>query len=300
MHIIKVLSKYQNGNYQVSIFSDGTKIRRTEEGAFLPFFPESIDMKITNCCDKECPMCHENSKTDGRHGNINHPFIKTLHAGTEVAIGGGNPLEHPDLLLFLNVLKEKGVIANMTINQDHLFANLVFIEKLIAEQLIYGLGISVTSPDQQLAIFCQKHKNAVLHLIAGYHDLKIFKSLSSKRLKILILGYKQYGRGKKYYSQLIEENINLLEKEIISLSEDFKIISFDNLALEQLKIKDKVSKKIWEKHYMGDDGQYTMYIDLVDEKFALNSTTQEREPIMDNVEAMFAIIRTKKLTPPIL
>lgn len=298
MKIINLLKKYQNGNYQVSIFSDGTKIRRTEENEFIPSFPESIDLKITNCCDKGCPMCHENSKSDGKHGNINHPFINSLQAGTELAIGGGNPLEHPDLLSFLTKLKEKGIIANMTVNQDHLFANLSLIEKMISEKLIYGLGISVTSPDLPLISFCQKHDNAVLHLIAGYHELDVFRNLGNKGINILILGYKQFGRGKKYYSPQIQMNIDSLEKEISNLASDFKIVSFDNLSLEQLKIKSKVSEEVWKNHYMGGDGQYTMYIDLVDEKFASSSTSENRYAILDNIQDMFSFIRRKTLGQP--
>ena len=54
------------------------------------------------------------------------------------------------------------------------------------------------------------------------------------------------------------------------LSLSFKVLSFDNLALEQLNIKKYVSPEDWKTHYMGDDGSFTMYIDLVKEEFAKN------------------------------
>lgn len=43
-----LLSKYNNGNYTVEIYNDGTKIRETKEEDFIASFPENIDLKITN------------------------------------------------------------------------------------------------------------------------------------------------------------------------------------------------------------------------------------------------------------
>ena len=121
-----LIGDYNNGNYNIRIYDDGTKIKETlnpDDNEFNANFSESIDLKITNKCDMRCPMCHENSTIDGLHGNLNAFFINTLHPYTEVAIGGGNPLEHPDLKRFLIKLKKKNVIANMTINQIHFMNN---------------------------------------------------------------------------------------------------------------------------------------------------------------------------------
>lgn len=86
---MKLLGTYKNGNYITSIFNDGTKIRTTNDDEFIAAFPENIDCKITNYCDKGCPMCHENSTVNGKHGDIlNVKFIKSLHPYTEMAIGG--------------------------------------------------------------------------------------------------------------------------------------------------------------------------------------------------------------------
>ena len=45
------IAKYKNGNYYVRLFDDGTKERFTLEDEFIPSFPESIDLKITDYCD---------------------------------------------------------------------------------------------------------------------------------------------------------------------------------------------------------------------------------------------------------
>ena len=103
-----LLGEYNNGNYFIKIFSDGTKIRETDEDVFISSFPECIDLKITNCCDLGCKYCHEDSNINGKHGDIlNAEFINTIKPYTEIACGGGNALSHPDLIPFLIKLKEE-------------------------------------------------------------------------------------------------------------------------------------------------------------------------------------------------
>ena len=72
---MKLIGSYFNGNSRVSIYDDGTKIRETDDDEFDEVFPENIDLKITNRCDMSCPMCHENSYSEGEHGELNAPFI---------------------------------------------------------------------------------------------------------------------------------------------------------------------------------------------------------------------------------
>ncbi|MCK9470133.1 MAG: polymorphic toxin-type HINT domain-containing protein [Bacilli bacterium] len=54
---MKLLGKYKNGNYTVTLFSDGTKIRENDLDHFRADFPESMDLKITNKCDMGCIFC---------------------------------------------------------------------------------------------------------------------------------------------------------------------------------------------------------------------------------------------------
>ena len=54
---MKLLGRYKNGNYTVSIYSDGTKIRENNLDTFEPDTIESMDIKITDRCDKGCEFC---------------------------------------------------------------------------------------------------------------------------------------------------------------------------------------------------------------------------------------------------
>lgn len=287
-----LLYKYQNGNYIVTIYNDGTKIRFTNDDEFYPEFPESIDLKITNYCDLLCPMCHENSNKEGVHANLNHPFLNTLKKGTELAIGGGNPLAHPYLNSFLEKMKNQGIISIITINQFHLNIYQRKLEELINKNLIYGIGISVTKDAfiEDIINLNKKYNNIVIHIIAGVTPYSVIEKLFDKNIKLLILGYKKIGRGKSFYSEEIENNINKIENNILNLSKHFKLISFDNLAIKQLKMEQKI--KNFKNLYMGDDGEFTMYIDLVKNNYSISSTSNIRYDMEDTIEKMFKKIRS--------
>ena len=279
----KLLSKYRNGNYNVAIFDDGTKIRYNDLDCLIPEFPESMDMKISNYCPFNCPMCHEKSSEDGEYGKIlHHPFIKTLHSGTELALGGGAVTYHPDLIPFLEELKEQGVLPSITINQREWEETK--IDYLINNQLIYGLGVSFTNVDDEVWDKILSYPNAVVHLIAGYHSRDVFEYFANKGAKILILGYKNWGRGEHYfknYSNQIMVRMRELKEILPTLFTRCKVVSFDNLSIKQLDIRTVIGEEKWKEFYMGDDGQYTMYVDMVKQECAKSSTSPDRFPLSE-------------------
>lgn len=296
---MNLLAIYKNGNYRVRIYDDGTKIKETildEDDELIAEFPESIDLKITNKCDMNCPMCHENSHRDGEHGDITLDFIKTIHPYTEVAIGGGNPLEHPDLLNLLTILKENKVIVNMTINQLHYMNNRVLIENLLRDKLIYGLGVSYSHYDNKFIKCIKKNSNIVLHVIAGMISIDELEKLYDKNLKLLILGYKKFRKGESLYYSYINEciinrKINTLKIYLPEIIKHFEVVSFDNLGITQLNVKSILSNNEWNNFYQGDDGSHTFYIDMVERKFAKNSISTNRYDILNNVDDMFHKLR---------
>ena len=294
----KLIGTYKNGNYTVAIFDDGTKIRRTNDDEFIPSFSESIDFKITNYCDAGCAYCHENSTKNGLHGDImNMKFIDTLHPYTEIAHGGGDPLSHPDLIPFLKKLKSKRVIANITVNQKHFMEKQDFVKSLVDRGLISGLGVSLVDPNKEFIDTLVKYPNAVLHIINGVHSATDLDQLRGKGIKILILGYKVLRRGESFYDSfedVIENSKLSIKEDLPNLINDFNVVSFDNLAIKQLGIKEFLTDEEWDEFYMGNDGFVTYFIDGVNEEFALSSTSLIRHKLLDSIDDMFEVIRTKK------
>ena len=295
--MLKLLGVYKNGNYTVKILSDGTKIRETEDDEFIPSFAENCDCKITDKCDGGCPFCYEGCTPNGKHGDIlNYKFLDTLHPYTELAING-NDMSHPDLILFLEKLKEKKVIANLTVNQIHFERHQSLIRKLVDDKLIYGLGISLREPTEEFISLVKTYPNAVIHVINGILSPSDVEMLSDNNLKMLILGYKQLRRGVDWFNKESKDIIikqNWLKENLKDILSHFKVVSFDNLAITQLDVKRLMSEEDWNEFYMGDDGNYTFYIDMVDGTFGKNSLATVRYPIMDSIDKMFQKILNDK------
>lgn len=291
-----LLGRYKNGNFVTTILSDGTKIRETKDDEFIPSFAENMDVKICNYCDMGCKFCHEDSSLHGKFGDIlNEKFINTLHPYQEIAIGGGDVTSHPDLIPFLQKLKERKVIANMTVNQIHFEKKHELIKKLVDEKLIYGLGVSLVNPTKHFIELIKQYPNAVIHVINGVLKPSDIKALENNNLKMLILGYKHLRRGNEYFEEEqndIETKQQWLYENLEDIIQKFKVVSFDNLAIEQLDVKRLLTQEEWDEFYMGRDSEFTYYIDMVEKKFAKSSTApfNKRYDLLDSVDDMFKVI----------
>jgi MoaA/NifB/PqqE/SkfB family radical SAM enzyme len=293
--IDKILYKYKNGNTEVTILEDGTKIRQFEGNPNI-VHPESLDCKITDYCDLGCPFCHENSTTKGKHANLIRLMkeLVFLPPGVELAIGGGNPLSHPDLEDFLIELSNRGIIPNLTVNSKHVKQYIELIERLQKTNYIYGLGISVNTPEDIEEISLIKDKsNVVIHLIIGVVTPDIINKLKEVGFeKVLLLGYKDFGRGIKFRNEYVDKNIKTWYQELIKYLGK-STISFDNLAIEQLHLKRLLTEKAWNEFYMGDDFTFTMYIDAVKQEYAPTSRSNDRASFKDY--SLLEYFQTNKL-----
>jgi hypothetical protein len=224
--------------------------------------------------------CHESSTIEGKHATVEsiQHALQDLPAGVELAIGGGNPLDHPDLIEVLMWMRERGFIPNITINQGHLKQHASLIEYLIRDKLVYGVGVSITSRNMKLLdIPMDISKNVVFHVIAGVNPIEILDDLLIRysEPKVLVLGYKRFGRGVAAWSQETQEGINDWYKRLRRYIGRIHM-SFDNLALEQLEVRRHFTQEGWERFYMGDDFTFTMYIDAVKQQYAPTSRSDDR------------------------
>lgn len=283
-----MMIKYKNGNVNVSIDTDtGTKIREWEGNQCVEF-PESLDVKITNKCDLNCPYCHENSVSDGKECDIDKLLnkISCLPRGIELAIGGGNPLSHPRIYELLTKCKNEGYLCSITINQIHLNDSEYFfmLRDMIRKDLIHGIGVSLKYVKVMMdnINYLEKYSdNVVIHTIAGVNTVDQIEEISKKLyyVKLLILGYKDFGRGKKFMkdnSDEVKSNISNWESNLSRLFNMCKVVSFDNLSVQQLNVRSKIPDEEWNKRYMGDDFTISMYIDAVEGKFAQTSRSENR------------------------
>lgn len=297
----ELLTEYENGNYKVKIYSDGTKIRTSSDDFFSPSFPESIDVNISNECWSDCPFCYQNCTFNGKVANFKDPEVEivlnSLKPGMEVAVNfnsdPGTTLgsNFNCLCAFLKICKEKGAIANATTNLKSLsFNRISAIKKLQEEGLLHGIGISVSSVllfkevQKAVAVYSQL-RNVVFHVIVGLFDNDIYDMLSMLKdlggdgvaMRTLFLGYKNLRRSplaKEYkhkYATSINSNTTWLKNHIKTIMEEIDVVAFDNLAIKQLDMRKIVNDSEWNRDYMGDDGEFTMYVDLVSKTYAVSS-----------------------------
>lgn len=296
------LVKYNNGNYMVTLdLETGTMIRYSKDNELRPEFPDSMDVKITNKCDRGCPWCHERSTASGAEADYEEliHFIDNLPPYTQLALGGGNVLSYPHLQDFLTECKKRHLVPSITVNQKHLKEQAMEVWYLAKQKLVYGIGISLENPNEKLIQSLNSMPNAVVHVIAGIISISQLRTLAHQGFKILILGYKDFGRGKDFLDDNMlpmVKKLQELRKYLPEMIADkwFKNISFDNLALEQLKVKNLLPQKEWDRFYMGDDGTATMYVDMVKKEFAKSSTSDIRHPLKEDVRDMLEVIHEER------
>jgi hypothetical protein len=276
-----------------------------------PEYPESIDVKITDYCENNCKYCHESASPDGNYCDFEdfERLIQMIYGHTlEIAIGGGNPLVHPDFFKMIQYAKRWYLIPNFTV-KDKDWLN--FLRHDATKEKIellkdVGIGISVSniSTVRKLLSYTDKITEEffgryvtvlyyTFHVINQVHSTKFVKRLVKVLREyymwlpqILVLGYKEIGRGKEYKGRVKPLDV----KELLELD---ATIMFDDLAIEQLNVKQYISKEDWDKYYAGRDGEFTMYIDLVNKQFAKSSATEERYDMakFNYITEMFDFLR---------
>lgn len=307
---------YINGNYFVTGNPEtGTRIKRTLRVGedFKPEFPDSIDLKITGVCRYGCPFCHEDSSPTGKTASLDHlkAFLEPLpKVGIEVAIGGGDILTCPDLTYDLVKWLEKdhNFLPRLTVSYrnyedlrttviDGMLSYTKFPEDSVEAKLAWLLeeipvGVSLNKylekpiPEEISSwSFRLSRERIVYHVIAGVispDDLWAMWSDKFHYKKLLILGFKQFGRGTTYpipdlaKTKEVIERI-LYQKDHLYMGYPTKVLAFDNLAIEQLGIKDLLPKTEWDMFYQGDEFTASMYVDAVEETIAPTSRTPKEE-----------------------
>lgn len=312
---------YINGNYCV-LDSGFTRIKRALRRGedFKAEFPDSIDLKITNRCLIGCPFCHESSGPGGGSFDLSKTkaILGTLpRVGIELAIGGGDVLEIPDKTVeLIDWCNEQGFRTRVTINYKSIEKYSDEMKEAIKQHIQYfsngsnrgtppvvsaryeilreagAIGISI---DQYIDRwpFDLGTYNTVFHIIAGEFPPADLKKLWENCLnykRLLILGYKDFGRAKgrppKYDLGEWEEALKRLIWESRRSSDKFPmgtpIVGFDNLALEQLNVRGAMTEEEWGDRYFGDEFTSSMYVDAVSGLFAPTSRSTERETWQDN------------------
>ena len=156
---MKELGNYKNGNYTVTIYDDGTKVRETNDDKFIPNFAECIDVNLSYKCNVGCKFCYLNCNPRGREADLKSEntlkFLDSLKPYTEIALNLNN-YEMKGLKYFLTEAKKRNIIANVTVNIK--IIDLDYLLDLKKDNLIHGIGVSISD-------FNNLDKELILRLI---------------------------------------------------------------------------------------------------------------------------------------
>jgi len=275
-----MIVEYTNGNAVVSVLLDGTRTVTWVDNELKLDYPLNIDIRVQSGCPlgynkntgkSVCHFCHESATVDGDECDYTElkSVLAEIPAGIELAIGCNQYSEQ--LWEFLHWAKECGFICNLTVNQLTIASMRKHIQHLIDNQLIYGLGVSFRAITAFIPF--TEYDNMVVHVIAGIDDFSAVKGLSTIGVKkILILGEKDFGfnLGKVDLTSRSHKQWLWYVNELFKL---FDVVAFDNLALEQLKIKRFIPDDLWKSSYQHE---HSFYINAVDKYFSPSSRNEHK------------------------
>ena len=312
-----VVSRYDEEFDQYVIFNqdDGTKTRISfaefEDGLNERYpsaslhqyhapagFPELVDLKITDYCTRGCPWCYQGSTAKGKHANygVLGRIIEALQgAGTfEVAIGGGEPTQHPNFASILDDFRKADIVPNFSTGTLDWFDDNEIMSAVLVNCGSFAYTVrSVADVDSFMtkvkqfndahpgAIKRLGHRNyyqstdavnvplASVHLVLGTVTREEFRNIIDKcaayDLPIVLLAYKPLGRGKDKapipYHWWLAEITELKELGINgTISVDTPVAAEYQTELEHAGVRGKYFDTV--------EAVRSMYIDAVDMKIA--------------------------------
>lgn len=298
---MKKIAQYNNGNVTVSLEEDGSRIIEFEGTPQLDY-PLNVDIRVSNKCSfglnpktgkSTCTFCHESATTDGYECDYDKlkNKISQLPPFIELAVGGNEITD--GLMQFLAWCKRNNYFTNLTVNQGHLKRDLSKILLLMEEDLIKGLGVSYRPniawdvPQEIL-----DYENTVFHAIIGIDDITDILTLHERGVrKILLLGEKDFGFNKGKVDTTSRKHKEWLWW-VCKLFKTFDVTSFDNLALEQLRVQRFFTQENWD---VFNQREFSLYLDAVNGYYCESSRSNNNRVSWDNmtIRDYFKNIRMK-------
>lgn len=293
-HILRgvgqVIRKEADGHFVTFQRGTGTKTRISfGERAVKPWevaaTPELVDVKITDACRHGCAYCYQGSTPEGKHAD-KHYLSQLFWALNqlkvfEVAIGGGEPTQHPDFAEILRDAKGKFPAVNLTTFR---VSNLREHEKAIREN-VSSIGLSVTSSTDIKEAWAWnndvgfKGPRITLQLVAGMtgqNSARLLEQADALGIGYTLLGFKHHFRGVTYKKRTegwIEPFLRekFARDKHASFGADSVFVNQYGHILDELGIPRVVR--------VSKEGAFSCYVDAVEQYLAPCSYTEHRIPL---------------------
>lgn len=202
--------------------------------------PELLDISITNYCERECDFCYRESGENGSFMSLElyERILRDAHkiGVFQVALGGGNPNQHPEFITFLELTRKYGIIPSYTTNGQGMNAEIYEATKKFAG----AVAVSWYAPymDAKRVIDnCNTYGIPVnIHFVLDADNLEEAKNLLKDEYinrvnAIIFLAYKPVGKKKRKVLYKGKALYDFLEKV---LAYDKCKIGFDSCMISHL------------------------------------------------------------------
>jgi len=236
-------------------------------------WPELADISISNHCSKGCSYCYRDSKPNRSFINIsNYEFIlKQLKHPKwnnvfQIAIGGGEPTEHPDFAEILALTKKYQIIPNYTTNGLNLNNKILKATKKFCGAVAMSIDMPIKHEDIKKiklltdykiktnihVLLSDKTIDSAIAILKGKHDRKL-----SKLNAVVFLTYKPFGRATKLDVLVFNEKLTKFLKLINNPKTKIRL-GFDACFVPLLLRYTKIDSKYIDSC---ECGFFSIYID---------------------------------------
>lgn len=269
------IKRYMDEGYYVYFNkSTGVNVRcefkENEEPFWSKHGPELIDISITKWCDKGCEFCYRNSNKRGKHMKVGD-FEEILRQAVEmdtlqVALGGGNPNQHPDFIKFLKLAREKyGIVPSYTTNGRGLTSEVLDASK----KYCGAVAVSAYEPYSEMKASIDKLLNkrikTNIHFVLTSSSVDIaidwlenLPNYLDGINAIVFLNYKPVGRNILNKQLLLKNNKKFIK--LFSIIENKKLpfkIGFDSCSISGLVNYMNIKKEYIESC---ESGRFSAFI----------------------------------------
>lgn len=257
--------------------------------------PALVDVKITDYCGRGCSFCYQDSTPRGTHASIESVrnvanFLAEMEV-FEVAIGGGEPADHPDLAAVLDVFANYNILANVTTRVP---GKILVWEHCTGRAIARATGAVAFSTEQPRDVqpFAECLRTFNMHArstrrAAGLDDVagvvqvvvgttpsattrEIVEAARGAGLHTTLLGWKSTGRGRAGPSHDVRaaDMLDLVLGHGRSVCVD--------TALIKAWHTDLVAAGADSRSYFTQEGAFSMYVDAVRDLVGPSSYAPER------------------------
>ncbi len=249
--------------------SDGFAMRwgtTQDEDPFWGPMPELADISISNRCSHGCHFCYRDSQPDGPLMSLDdyRLLMEQLPGTFQLALGGGEPTEHPEFIEFLRLSYEYGKVPNYTTNGT------LLTNEIIEATKKYCGAVAVSWSDKAVKAIDRFVKGGVktnIHFILSPHTIKegikLMKNPQDFGVAdinaVVFLLHKAIGRGQCAHTPTFEQTRPLIiEAFSTEMSVAFDVCSIPHVVAAEQEGAIKID---WNLLDFCDGSRFTVYVD---------------------------------------